>query len=195
MWTKHQEKAQEESLQKHQEIGFRSWCKLWSDATCDQKGSKTIPLQENKSPVTDTAAKTKKLQRTKLLLKKLRDGTQPPILWTDEKLFTVYDVHNHQNDRIGAANKQDIPLNSRLMFQRQKPASAIVWAGVASTGEKTFLFLIEEGVKVNQHVYLELLRDKLVLRVDTAFGESGITLHQDRATSHTTNLYLYLFYS
>ena len=42
----------------------------------------------------------------------------------------IYAVHNHQNDRIYAVNEQDISLNDRLMFQRQKPASVMVWAGV-----------------------------------------------------------------
>ena len=97
-------------------------------------------------------------------------------------------MHNHQNDQIWAANKQGIPLNNRLMFQRQKPASVMDWAGVASTGEKTSLFFIEEGVKVNQHMYLELLGDKLVPWVNTTFGESGITVQQDGATSHTASL-------
>ena len=149
---------------------------------------KLFPYKKTKAQLLSEAAKTKRLQRAKLLLEKLRDGTQPPVLWTDEKLFTIQAVHNHQNDRIYAANKQDIPLNDRLMFQRQKPASVMVWAGVTSTGEKTPLFFIEEGVKVNQHVYLELLKEKLVPWVNATFEEGGITLQQDGATSHTANL-------
>ena len=53
-------------------------------------------------------------------------------------------------------NKSDILLKDSLMFRRQKPASVMIWAGVTSTGEKTPLIFIEEGVKVNQHVYLDL---------------------------------------
>ena len=37
-------------------------------------------------------------------------------------------------------------------------------------------------------MYLEQLRDKLVPWVNTMFGESGITLQQDGATSHIANL-------
>ena len=48
----------------------------------------------------------------------------------------------------------------------------MVWAGVASTGEKTPLFFIEEGVKVNQHVYVELLRNKLVPWVNTTLEKA-----------------------
>ena len=96
-------------------------------------------------------------------------------------------MHNHQNDRIYAVNKDDIPLNERLMFQKQKPASVMVWGGVTSTGEKTPLIFIEEGVKVNQHVYLKMLKEKLVPWIDVTFREDGITLQQG-ATSHTANL-------
>ena len=106
-----------------------------------KKDLKLCPYKKTKPLLLTQGAKTKRLQRAKLLLKKLGDGTQPPFWWTGEKLFTVQAVHNYQNDRIRAANKQDIPLNNRLMFQRQKPASVMVLAGVPSTGEKTLLKL------------------------------------------------------
>ena len=49
---------------------------------------------------------------------------------------TVPAIHNHQNDRIYAVNKEDIPLNERVVYKRQKPESVMVWASVTSTGEK-----------------------------------------------------------
>ena len=84
-------------------------------------------------------------------------------------------------------NKSDIPLNDRLMFRRQKPASVMVWDEVTFIWEKTPLIFIEEGVKVNQHVYLDLFKNKLVPWINATLGESGIILQQDRATSHTAN--------
>ena len=124
------------------------------------------PYKKTKVQLLSQAAKTKRLKRGKLLMEKLEDGMQPPVLWTDEKLFTVQAMHNHQNDQIYAVNKDDIPLNERLMFQRQKPASVVVWGWVTLTGEKTPLIFIEEGVKVNQHVYLKMLKEKLVPWID-----------------------------
>ena len=112
---------------------------------------------------------------------------QPPFLWTDEKLFNVRAVHNPQNDRIYTVNKSDIPLNDRLMFRRQKPDSVMVWAGVTFTGEKTSFLFIEEGVKVSQHVYLNLLKNKLVFWINATFIESRIILQEDGAPSHTAN--------
>ena len=40
---------------------------------------------------------------------------------------------------------------------------------------------------MNQHVYLDLLKNKFVAWVNATFGESGIILQQDGATSHTAN--------
>ena len=70
------------------------------------------------------------LSRAKLLLEKLKGGTQPPVLWTDEKLFTVQAIHNNQNDQIYTKQKKDIPVNEQIAYQRQKPASVMVCAGV-----------------------------------------------------------------
>ena len=134
------------------------------------------PYKTTKAQLLPQATKTKRLQRAKLLLENLRDGTQPPVLWTDEKLFTAQAVHNPQNDRIYAVNKSELLLNDRLTFRRQKPASGMVWAEVTSTREKTPLITIEEGVKVYRHVYLDLLKNKLIPRINTTFGESRIIL-------------------
>ena len=64
----------------------------------------------------------------------------------------------------------------------------MVWAGVTSTGLKTPLIFIEDGVKINQHVYLKMLKDKVVPWVRKVTGNEGITFQQDGATSHTARL-------
>ena len=68
-----------------------------------------LPNKIAKAQLLSQATKTKRLQRAKLLLENLRNGTQPPVLWTDEKLFTVQAVHNPQNDRIYAVNRVTSP--------------------------------------------------------------------------------------
>ena len=55
-------------------------------------------------------------------------------------------------------------------------------------GERTPIILIEDGVRINQHVYLIMLNDQLVPWVNATFQECGITLQQDGATSNTANL-------
>ena len=94
------------------------------------------PFKKSKAQVLSYIVKVKRLSLAKLLFETLKNGRQPPVLWTDKKLFTVLEIHNHQNDRIYAVNKEDIPLNERIAYKRQKPASVMVWVGVTSTGEK-----------------------------------------------------------
>ena len=115
------------------------------------------------------ATKKKRLDRAKVLVKKLVDGTQPQVLWTDEKLFTVQAVHNH-HDRIW------LPVNMVPVERRSSFASVMVWAGATSKGLKTPLIFIEEGVKINQTVYRRMLEEKVLPWVQEVVGEQGVTL-------------------
>ena len=98
-----------------------------------------------KRQLLSNATKKKRLDRAKVLIKRLVVGMQPQVLWTDEKLFTVQAIHNHQNDRIWIPNKDMVPVKRCSSFRRQKPSSVMVWAGVTSTGLKTPLIFIDEN--------------------------------------------------
>ena len=106
------------------------------------------------------ATKKKRLERAKLLLNRLLDDMQPTILWTDEKLFTIQAIHNPQNDHIWMKNKESVPVELQSSFRRQKPASVMVWVGVTSNGLKTLLIFVKDGIKVNQHIYLDMLKNR-----------------------------------
>ena len=143
------------------------------------------PYKFTKRQLLSNATKKKRLDRAKVLIKRLVVGTRPQVLWTDEKLFTVQAIHNHQNDRIWIPNKDMVPVERCSLFRRQKPFSVMVWAGVTSTGLKTPLIFIDEGVKINQTIYRRMLEEKVIPWVQETVGEEGITLQQDGATSHT----------
>ena len=147
----------------------------------------SYPYKFTKRHLLSEATKKKRLNRAKVLVKKLVDGTQPQVLWTDEKLFTVQAVHNHQNDRIWLPDINMVPVECCSSFRRQKPASVMVWAGATSKGLKTPLIFIEEGVKINQTVYRRMLEEKVLPWVQEVVGEQGVTLQQDGATSHMAN--------
>ncbi|QQP53547.1 Transposable element Tc3 transposase [Caligus rogercresseyi] len=51
-------------------------------------------------------------------------------------MFTVQATHNSQNDRILTWKKEDIPVELRIAFRRQKPPSVMVWAGVTLDGKR-----------------------------------------------------------
>ena len=150
-----------------------------------KKDLKCLPYKKVKKQLLSGAKREKRLARALLLLQRLADCTQPTVLWTDEKLFTVQAVHNAQNDRVWRQSINKIPEKHRISFQRQKPSSVMVWAGVTSSGHKTPLVFIQEGVKINQHIYLSLLKDTVVPWKEKTFGDAGVTLQQDGATSHS----------
>eukprot|EP00095_Tigriopus_kingsejongensis_P001171 maker-scaffold415_size178368-snap-gene-0.24 protein:Tk01171 transcript:maker-scaffold415_size178368-snap-gene-0.24-mRNA-1 annotation:"hypothetical protein Y032_0655g1201" len=116
-----------------------------------------FPFKKRSRQLLSEATKKKRLVRGREILQHLCQDRPPPVLWTDEKVFTVQAIHNSQNDRVLARRKTDIPVELRTSFRRQKPPSVMVWAGVTTNGKKTPLIFIEEGVKVNQAVYLHLL--------------------------------------
>lgn len=149
---------------------------------------KLVPFKKSRRHLLSEATKKKRLVRGRELLRRLRSGTAPPVLWTDEKLFTVQAIHNHQNDRVLARDKEDIPVEERTAFRRQKPDSVMVWGGVTTDGKKTPLHFIEEGVKVDQAVYLDMLSEQVLPWVEKMYGHAPLTFQQDSAPSHSANL-------
>ena len=70
------------------------------------------------------ATRLKRLQRGKQLLSA---GTRCPIIWTDEKIFTVQWAHDRQNNRILATNIKYITLNIREVGKNRTRRRA--WCG------------------------------------------------------------------
>ena len=57
---------------------------------------------------------------------------------------------------------EDIPVNERMHYNTQKPASVIIWAAVTSCGKKSPLIFIEAGVKKKPHRNLDSLKSSLI---------------------------------
>ena len=136
------------------------------------------PYKFTKRQLLSNATKKKRLDRAKVLIKRLVVGTRPQVLWTDEKLFTVQAIHNHQNDRIWIPNKDMVPVERCSSFRRQKPSSVMVWAGVTSTGLKTPLIFINEGVKINQTIYHRMLEEKVIPWVQETVEEEELRFNK-----------------
>ena len=72
----------------------------------------------------------------------------------------------------------DIIQTSKTCFNYGVGWCDIMWP-------KNTLFFIEGGVKINQQVYLAILKDEVLPWVKKTIENSGVTLQQDGATSHT----------
>ena len=123
----------------------------------------------------------KRLQRCRLLKQRAAEGRWETILFTDEKLFTVEQSYNPQNDRHWCSEN---PGSTSKVERRQCPESVMIWAGICATG-KTPLVFVGKGVKINQEVYQRDILEAVVLPwARTHFGNSFWTFQQDSAPAH-----------
>ena len=59
-----------------------------------------------------------------------------------------------QNDKVLAANSEDVPEDMLTVYRPQKLASVMVWAAVSKTWKLPLIF-VKQGVKVNTNVYID----------------------------------------
>lgn len=122
-----------------------------------------------------------RLQRCRQLKRRAAGRQWERILFTDEKLFTVEQAHNRQNDRSWSA---EAPSTSAIVEHRQNPQSVMVWGGICASG-KTPLVFVDQGVKVNQEVYHRDILEVVVLPwAQQHFGDAEWTFQQDSAPAH-----------
>ena len=145
-----------------------------------------------KRQLLSAATKKNRLKRAKLLLNRLLDDTQPTILWTDEKLFTIQAIHNPQNDRIWMKNKESVPveLQTSQNTTKQKAKTRIgdgVGRSYVEWSENSVNFC-RRWLKVNQHVYLDMLKNRVLPWINSLPGNQAVTLQQDGPTTHTAKM-------
>ena len=63
----------------------------------------------------------------------------------------------------------------------------MVWAGITATA-KTPLFFIENGTKINQVLYRNLLNDHVLPWAQSTYGNENWVFQQDSAPAHTAKL-------
>ena len=82
--------------------------------------------------------KVERLKRARKMRRLAAAGRHHSILFTDEKIFTVEQYHNSQN------NRQLLPkgsLNPPTVSRSYFPTSIMVWAGICATGKTPLVFL------------------------------------------------------
>ena len=133
--------------------------------------------------LTEQQKKTRRV-RSQNLLKRHAQGLLPNLVFSDEKIFTVEQSLNKQNDRVYLKDK-DCDKSEHLKVPRtQGPASVMVWAAITPNGRCPLVF-IPQGVKVNAEVYRKsVLENCLRPWADHHFGEEVWTFQQDSAPSH-----------
>jgi hypothetical protein len=125
-----------------------------------------------------------RLERAKVLLQLDAVRDWETIVFSDEKIFTIEQRLNSQNDRMWLSPSSAASINDRRVSRSQKPASVMVWAAVTATG-KTPLHFVDPGVKIDQVYYRTHILDNVLLPwTKQHFGQKSWTFQQDSAPSH-----------
>jgi inhibitor of nuclear factor kappa-B kinase subunit alpha len=146
------------------------------------------PYKRQKVHGLSTAQKDKRLVRCKRLLRWSGNNRVNSIVFSDEKIFTVEEKLNKQNDRIYAAAIEDIPEEIRTVQRFQSPSSFMVWAAVSAKGKFPLVF-VERGVKVNKSYYQREILEKIVKPAGKRiFKNQQWTFQQDSAPAHSAKI-------
>src|SRR6185295_2633342 len=101
-------------------------------------------------------ATAKRLQRAQSLL---RRHAGDHMLFSDEKKWTVEEVHNPQNHRIYARSKELAVQNPKYIVSKShSPASVNVWAAISTKGKFALVFL--ENDRLTGKKYLNQILKK-----------------------------------
>uniref|UniRef100_A0A915E498 Transposase n=1 Tax=Ditylenchus dipsaci TaxID=166011 RepID=A0A915E498_9BILA len=106
--------------------------------------------------------------------------------FTDEKIFTIEQAHNKQNDRVWM---KELPaIEERLVTHEQHPQQVMVFAAICFNGKMPLVFA-DPDFSYNQAYYRQrILRHAVKPWAEEFFGEEQWTFQQDGAPMHTATL-------
>ena len=129
-----------------------------------------------------------RVKKCRALRSRFAENDCQRILFSDEKIFTVEQQLNAQNDRVYANNITQVPDKVRTVYKSQHPEYVMVWAGVSGQG-KTKLFFVEPGAKIDAKYYLEkILKGPVKNCSQTIFQNQSWTFQQDSAPAHKARI-------
>ena len=173
----------------------RSMRKVARSLEIDVKSVRTIvkgdlklyPFKMTRRQQLTTLQKKKRMERAKILLNRLKDGTNSDdIIFSDEKMFDVEAKFNTQNDRILAKSADCIPNSVKSVFRCQKPASVMVWAAISESWRSPLIF-VKEGAKIDANSYIEDILTPAHIEMKKHFKNRSFIFQQYGAPSHTAN--------
>lgn len=130
--------------------------------------------------------KDRRKAKASTLLKRFTDDEVDRIIFSDEKMFTVSERVNRQNDRVYAARKEDLPQAALKFRKAEFPAKIMVWGAVCSRGTLKLKF-VDPGTKVNSDYYQNEILDPVLLpEARRLYPDGDWCFQQDGAPSHTS---------
>ena len=107
------------------------------------------------------ATRLKRLQRSKLLLRRLTQQRVKSVFFTDEKIFYLSPPVNTQNNRVWSSGRKRDVKQDRLLVQRAKFSTHVMVSAGICCGGKGRLHFVDEKAKINTQYYVNNLLPKL----------------------------------
>ena len=122
--------------------------------------------------------------RCRRLLQRYASNGHQSILFMDEKISTIEESFNRQNDRVYASSSREAHKVARRVLWAHHLSSVMVWWGVSYSGV-TQLHFCEKGVKTGAKVYEDTVLEPIVRGLNTIlFRNKHWTFQQDSAPAH-----------
>lgn len=140
--------------------------------------------RRRKGHMLNARLKAIRLARSRVLLKRYAQNGHKKILFSDEKIFTVEESFNCQNDKVYARNSLEANIIAPRILRGHHPSSVMVWLGVSYSG-LTKVHFCEKGVKTGAKVYQDTILEPVVKPLShTLFQNQGWVFQQDSAPAH-----------
>ena len=143
-------------------------------------------LKKKRGQELTEANKLSRLVCAKQLLKRYPKHMVDFVWFSDEKVFTVAPPINLQNDRLYARagmKKKQLPAE-RLLRTRSTFSRSVMVSVAVSRLERTDLFFVAPGTKVNGQYYRDVLLRQQLLPAIRGLSGDFFTFQQDNAPAH-----------
>lgn len=145
---------------------------------------KLFPYKMKKRQLLKPEHIKKRLQMCKAFRVRFSNNRHRQVVWTDEKIFTIEQAHNQQNDRIYAVEPPED--DARAVSHQQHPKQVMVFAGICHNGKLPLVFIDPEYSYDQVYYRQAVLREVVKPWAEEQFGEDEEwTFQQDGATCHT----------
>ena len=122
----------------------------------------------------------KRLERCIKIRNWLRANPATVKIFSDEKIFTVDQVYNRQNDRYIAKSIEEV----KGTFRTKHPAQVMVLGVLASDGCRMAPYFFKAHEKINSDVYYRVLRYHILPWIKANYPQGNYVWQQDGAPSH-----------
>ena len=126
------------------------------------------------------AYKENHVTRSKKLLTWLKNHKDTIKIFSDKKMFVVDQAYNRRNDRFISSSSSEVKPVPRT----KHPQGVMMLGVVGSDGKKMPPFFFDQGLKINQKVYENVLKTVVKPWLDATYPHTAYVFQQDSAPAH-----------